>query len=115
MKKIFYYCLIFVFSLQPFFVSGQKDPSPAKAVKEEKNKLLLQLNGISGDSDIIYGLSRVIESKVDHLSRDISTDGTISLLEKEKALRSLVFFMKELSESITERKMELYDIPGAID
>lgn len=115
MQKIFFNCLIFVFSLQPLFVSGQQYVSPAKAVKEEKNKLLMQLNSISGDSDVMYGISRIIESKVDHLSRDISTDGSISLLEKEKALRSLVFFMKELSESITERKMELYDIPGAID
>ena len=115
MRKLYFYFLVSTFLSQSFPVMGQQAASVSKVVKEEKGRLLMQVTNIAGDSDIVYGLSGVIDSKIDLIQHDIATDGRLTLLEKEKALRSLVYFMKELGENIAERKLDIYEIPGTMD
>ena len=35
--------------------------------------------------------------------------------EKEKAIRSLGYFMNELGKNIAQQRSEMYDIPGALE
>lgn len=95
-------------------VNGQQGGAAARTFKDEKAKLLTDIHNNSNDPDIVSGLSHVIESRTDHIYQSILSD-TLSLLEKEKAIRSLVYFLKELDENINDRKLEMYDVPGALD
>ena len=111
-KSVFYFLALLVW-LRPFHLSAQPNTSLAVVFKDEKIRLLDHVNYIS-DTGTMDGLFRVIESKVDSIQQLILSYKALPALEKEKATRSVVYFMQELSEKISERKLEMYDIPGAL-
>jgi hypothetical protein len=100
--------------LSPGLATAQSNASLATIVKEEKIKLLHHIQDISVDSNIVYGLSHVIELRVDSIHRFIVSEASLPLLEKEKAVRSLVFLMQEIGEDVAEHKLEMYEIPGVL-
>jgi len=85
-----------------------------KNLKKEQERFLRQLKYISADTVITYPLARYFESEVNALYTFITADGALTPREKEKAFRSLGYFMQELSKNMMQQKSDLYDIPGAL-
>lgn len=112
MGKIYSYFFVLLL-LQPFFPAAQSAVPVNRILKEEKAGLLRQLNSISTDSAVVYGLPRLISSEADNIYSFIMSGVALSAVEKEKAIRSLGYFMKELSKNMAKQKAELYDVPAA--
>jgi len=111
MRKVFYF-FVLLSLVQPFSIVAQS--SAEKVLKEEQGKFFHQLNYISLDSAIINHLSRSVKLEVDSIPIMISTVPFLTDGEREKAIRSLGYFMNELRKNITQKRTEVYDIPGAV-
>ena len=97
---------------QPFSIVAQT--SAEKVLMEEQGKFFHQLNYISIDSAIIQQLSRSVKLEVDSIPIIISNVPFLTAGEREKAIRSLGYFMNELKKNIIQKRTEVYDIPGAV-
>src|SRR6266487_2179662 len=114
MRKIIFYFFALCLLLRTALAVAQPDKS-ADVLKEEQKTLTSQLHHTSIDSTIVYGLSRFINLKIDSIRVFILFNDALPADEKEKATRSLRYFIKELSENILKQKMNIYEIPGAFD
>src|SRR6187200_2386268 len=101
MRKIFYYFVLFSL-LQPFSIVAQT--SAEKVLKEEQGKFFHQLNYISTDSAIIHQLSHSVKLEVDSIPLIISDIPFLTPGEREKAIRSLGYFMNELKKNIIQKR-----------
>src|SRR6185436_14764500 len=97
-----------------FPVSAQKEISGAGTFKTEKEYFIYKLRGTSNDSAIVWQLAAYFESEVNRIQSFIKDEAKLKAIERDKALRSLVFFIKELGNHITRQKIDMYDIPGAL-
>ncbi|MEO7922070.1 MAG: hypothetical protein ABIR30_00170 [Chitinophagaceae bacterium] len=82
---------------------------------DEKEKLLRKLKSISADSSIVYPLARYVESELTTIYTFIRSGESKDAREMEKAERSLVYFIRELSGNIQRRKHAYYNFPGDIE
>ena len=111
MRKVFYF-FVLLFLVQPFSIVAQS--SAEKVLMEEQGKFFHHLNYISIDSAIIQQLSRSVKLEVDSIPIIISNVPFLTVGEREKAIRSLGYFMNELKKNIIQKRTEVYDIPGAV-
>ena len=100
--------------LRTALVVAQSDRS-TDIIKEEQENLIRQLHQISTDSIIVNGLSRFINLKIDSIRVFILFNNALPMDEKEKATRSLVYFIKELNQNIVKQKSAIYEIPAAFE
>ena len=114
MRKIVFYFFAACLLLRTPGVIAQSDKS-ADVLKEELENLIGQLHQTSLDEEIVSGLSRFINLKVDSIRVFILFNDALHTNEKEKATRSLVYFIKELSENISKKKINIYEIPAAFE
>ncbi|MGE5107888.1 MAG: hypothetical protein ACM3H8_10110, partial [Sphingobacteriales bacterium] len=84
-------------------------------LKEERGSFLKDINNLSIDSDIVSKLSGFIKSEVDSIHLFIMADTMLPDTEKVKAIKSLVYFIKELNTNLSLQKFEVYDIPDALE
>src|SRR5690349_19762609 len=82
--------------------------------KTEQDSFLRQLKSMSKDTVIVSPLARYFEADVNGIYNSISSDNSLSLADKEKAVRSLVYFMKELRTNMVREKSAMYDIGDAV-
>jgi hypothetical protein len=82
--------------------------------KTEQDSFLRQLRSMSKDTIIISPLARYFEGDVNGIYNAISSDNSLSLANKEKAVRSLVYFMKELRTNMVKEKSAMYDITDGL-
>jgi hypothetical protein len=115
MSKLVSYFLALCLLLRSSLLIAQPGVSPSETLKEEKENLINQLHHTSIDSNIINGLSRFINSKVDSIRVFILFNDALPAGEKEKAIRSLVYLIKELNKNISKQKTNIYEIPGAFE
>lgn len=99
---------------QSVMVCGQAGAPINNFFKTEQDSFLRQLKSMSKDTVIISPLARYSESDINGIYNGISSDNSLSLADKEKAVRSLVYFMKELRTNMVKEKSALYDIPDAL-
>ena len=111
MRKAFYF-FVLLSLVQPFSIVAQS--SAEKILIEEQGKFFHQLNYISVDSAIIRQLSQSVKLEVDSIPIIISNVPFLTPGEREKAIRSLGYFMNELKKNIIQKRTEVYDIPGAV-
>ena len=115
MRSILFFVLIHLLVLSSLPVMGQPSESSAiKMFKAEKDRFLLQLKAVSIDSVIVNPLARQVEADINAIYNSIRTNGAMPNAEKEKAIKSMVYFMKEVSNSLEQQKLVMYDIPGAL-
>ena len=118
MQKIIFYIGVTLFVLHPFHASTQSGASVLKKEREtfqkEKDLFLRDLKAISIDSTIIHPIAGYFDSEFNKIYSSIAKDGSLPVMEREKAIRSMVFFMKELGKNLETQKVEVYDIPGAV-
>lgn len=103
-----------LFLFHAAIVTGQAGAPINNFFKTEQDSFLRQLKSMSRDSVIINPVARYFESDVNGIYSSISSDAGLSLANKEKAVRSLVYFMKELRTNMVRDKGALYDIPEAL-
>ncbi|HET9431993.1 MAG TPA: hypothetical protein VFO70_12500 [Chitinophagaceae bacterium] len=113
MKKIVLYLFI-PFLMRSAQVFAQPDPPAGNVFKEEQEKLLQNLRGLSSDTTIVFLISRHLRSETNSIYESLASDAGLPVLEKEKAIRSLVYFMGGLSKKLELHNYDLYDIPGAL-
>jgi hypothetical protein len=113
-KMIFYLFCLLLLSV-PSKATAQSDTFAIKIFKEGQAKFLQNLKGISKDSAIVLPLARFFESEVNKIYNTLLSDAALPVPEKEKAIRSLVYFINELGRNIKERQFDMYDIPGALE
>ena len=111
MGKVFYF-FVLLSLVQPFSIVAQT--SAEKVLIEEQGKFFHQLNSISIDSAILHQISRSVKVEVDSIPIIISGIPFLTPGEREKAIRSLGYFMNELKKNIIQKRTEVYDIPGAV-
>jgi hypothetical protein len=117
MHKIIFHFFAMVLLWQPIRVASQPIASiSAYNILQEERELFLQhFKSISSDTTIVYQLARYVESEVENIRKTVINDAAfLPELEKEKAIRSLAFFMKEVDKNIAQQKTDMYDIPGAL-
>lgn len=112
MRRTLGYLLPVVLMLYSTTVSGQRNISAEKILKEEQNKFFKQLNNVSIDSAIVYPLSRSLESELKSIQKYILSADALTSAEKQKAMQSLIYFVVELNKNITNQKLEVYDLPS---
>ena len=95
-------------------ILGVAQSSATKVLKEEQGKFFRELNRISIDSAIINQLSRSVKLQVDSIPIMISAVPFLTAGEREKAIRSLGYFMNEIGKNVAQKRTEIYDIPGAV-
>src|SRR5687767_10638958 len=103
MRRITYVLTGFLL-LHSVMVSGQAGAPINNFFKTEQDSFLRQLRTMSRDSVITSPLARYFESDVNGIYSSISSDNSLSLADKEKAVRSLVYFMKELRTNMVKEK-----------
>ena len=114
-KIIFYF--VFILLLLPFSIVAQVNTLNATKtlLKDEKNRFFRELGKSQLDPHITSNLKHFAVFAVDSIQGAIISDNTTNDAEKEKAIRSLFSFLRVLSNTIYEPKLEMYDIPGAIE
>lgn len=94
-----------------FAQSGQYN---ATALKQEQEKFVKQLKSSSRDSAIVYPLVRYFETEVTNIYNSVMSDKKVERADKEKAARSLVYFIQELGKGLNQQKIDMYDVRDAL-
>jgi hypothetical protein len=114
MRKLVIYLFALLLTSQPLLMFGQIGSARLSVLIEERARLLDHINITMNDSDVASKLTRLVENNVDSIYKYIA--GTsLSDIEQEKAIRSLVYFMEEMREKTSRQRLDLYDIPGAFE
>ncbi len=116
MRKISLIYFVLFFLIRPYFISAQLNTSAAATVillKEEQEKFLPYLDKISCDPGSMISLSGYIRSEADSIRLHIMSDISLTDPEKAKAIKSLVYFLKDVGKNVDQQKCKAYDIPDA--
>jgi hypothetical protein len=99
----------------PFTISAQSKSELANSVKEQKVKLLQSLTSVSSDASIVHSLTGYFDSEINTIYRSIHNDFGLNTRDRDKAVRSLIYFIDELNKSLLQHKLDIYDIRGAVN
>lgn len=113
MRKHYFGLFILIFLIQSGYSSAQLRSSSV-TVKDELGKFILHLNTISFDPAMLNNIGEVARSEINSTSSLIQADNLLPNPQKIKAMRSLVFFLRDLGTDIDEKKIDVYDIPATI-
>ena len=112
--KISYYFFVLCLILQTPLLHAQSS-SYTEDLKSEQENLVKQLHQSSIDPNIISGISQTVNLKIDSIRIFILFNDALSADEKEKAIKSLVFFIKQLNKNIPRQNLNIYEIPSAFE
>ena len=122
MRRTYSVFFVLFFLLRSFFPAAQpnrttrlnKSATIVILLKEEQEKFLNSLTKISFDPGIMDSLSGYIESETEGIRNIIMSGISLSNPEKERAMKSLVYFLKYLGENVEQQKFKVADIPDAL-
>jgi hypothetical protein len=112
MRRLAIYLFSLILLLRPFSTVAQ---SANKLLKEQENRFIRQLNNVSLDSGIVRPISRYADVELNNIHKLINSEWGLLAAEKEKALRSLVYFLQQLGENIAQQKSDIYDVAGSLE
>jgi hypothetical protein len=95
-------------------VPAQPSRTAFDIVKEEQEKFIRDLRSISIDPSIASSLINYFESELTQIHTSLQSDSKLSELDRDKAAMTLVFFMKELSKNLGQKKINLYEMPATL-
>lgn len=84
-------------------------------LKEEQVDFSQYIQSIFIDSNVAGRLQWFVEFEVDSINQSVAGDTGLTEVEKAKAIQSLVYFLKQLSENLSLQKFDIYDIPDALE
>jgi hypothetical protein len=99
----------------PSRVFSQQELSLANNLRSEQERFVRGIRSIRLDTSIVHPIARYVDSEMNELQNAVWKDPTLSEAEKEKALRSAIYFMTEVSRNLQQQKFDLYSIPFAVD
>lgn len=112
MSKVFSYFILLFLIIQS--AAGQTGASSNNMLKDEQQKFIHYLKGISVDSVTILPLAGYFDSATTRIYQSVMSDPALTRLEKEKAVRSLGYFMTQLSNNSVQHKLDVYDMRHAL-
>ncbi|MBC7947423.1 MAG: hypothetical protein H7Y42_06060 [Chitinophagaceae bacterium] len=89
-------------------------PTVAVMLQEERDRFVRELKDLSNDPTVIDPLTNHFSLEVNKIQASLMSNTSLNEIEREKATRSLIYFIKELTANIRERSTDMYDLPGAI-
>jgi len=109
--------LILLLALLPVSISAQTVTlvTANERLKEEQVDFSQYIQSIFIDSNVAGRLQWFVEFEVDSINQSVVNDTVLSEPEKAKAIQSLVYFLKQLSENLSLQKFDIYDIPDALE
>jgi len=114
MQKLNYFIIQILFLLCTSFVSAQAGFDARNKIKEQKEEFLRNLKALPNDPESIQSLSAYFETGVDNIYAAIINDSLLPAAEREKASRSLVYFISEMNKRLLKQKPDLFEIPIAL-
>ncbi len=113
-RKIFH-CLLFLCVILPMQVFSQQELSVANNLRLEQQRFVRNIQGIRLDSSIVRPIARYVDSEMSELYNEVWRDPSLTESEKEKALRSAIYFLTEVSRNLQQQKFDVYSVPLALD
>jgi hypothetical protein len=113
MQKLSINFILSLLLLCSFQSKAQSGTLASKTLREEKEKFIRHLKDISVDTNINYPLTRFMQAETDKIYTMIANAG-LPAPGKEKAVWSLVYFIQHLDKNIALQKIDMYDIPEAV-
>ncbi|MGB5026925.1 MAG: hypothetical protein WBO38_00375 [Chitinophagaceae bacterium] len=109
--------LILLLALLPVSISAQTVTlvTANERLKEEQVDFSQYIQSIFIDSNVSGRLQWFVEFEVDSINQSVAGDTGLTEVEKAKAIQSLVYFLKQLSENLSLQKFDIYDIPDALE
>lgn len=109
--------LILLLALLPVSISAQTVTlvTANERLKEEQVDFSQYIQSIFIDSNVSGRLQWFVEFEVDSINQSVVNDTVLSESEKAKAIQSIVYFLKQLSENLSLQKFDIYDIPDALE
>lgn len=98
----------------PLHGTSQRPATLPAQVEDPKNKLIAGLRSKAKDTSIVNPIARQLDADIRAIHRSFANDGNLPAADKEKAVRSMVYFINETGRFLLERKLVVYDIPGAL-
>src|SRR5258705_759955 len=116
MRKTCSVFFVLLFLLGSFFPAAQLNTAAhlntsGATVMQEQERFFGHLNKISFDPGMMDSLSGYIESETESIRSFIMSGISLPDPEKERAMKSLVYFLKHLGENIEQQKFKISDIP----
>lgn len=111
MRKKVIYGAVLQLMFWPTLIFAQSAGSAWNLLKEEQKSFTRTLKSTPKDSSTINPIARNFETGINYTYAAVKADGSVSSNEKDKAYRSIAFFVRELRNSIEAQKIEIYDIP----
>ena len=112
-KRILFFC-VFLFFLLSVRLMGQTFQIKDKILLQEKEQFLQNLKKIPAEPDIVHSIARYFDSEVNAIYSSIYHDLSFGARDRDKAVRSLIFFIKELDRHIKQHLFDVYSIPAAV-
>ena len=116
-RKLCFFLLLSFFSLKPIQLISQSVTTDVVSAQlnEERNHFLQHLHYITIDPQIVFRLTAFAETEADSIHQSLMNDTLLQDVEKVKAIQSLVYFIRELSERMYLQKAEVYELPVALE
>lgn len=108
--------LLLLFSLKPLQLISQSVTTDVVSTQlnEERDHFMQHLRYITIDPQIVLRLTTFVETEADSMHQSLLQDTFLPDMEKIKAIQSLVYFIRELSEKMYLQKAEVYELPLAL-
>lgn len=113
-QKLCYFLLYFLFCTGLPILS-QQNVSAFGGFKSEQKKFVQQVKSVSLDSSIVYPIARYVDSEISNIYRSVTKDRKLSVKQKDRGIKSMVFFMTDLGRKLQQQKFEVYDVPAALE
>lgn len=115
MRKKVIYVAVLQLLLWPTLIFAQSQTSAWNMLKEEQKSFSRTLKSTPKDSSTINPILRNFETGINYTYAAVKADGSVPSNEKDKAYRSIAFFVREMRNSIEQQKIEVYDIPVVLN
>jgi len=110
-RHIFFALLLFI----PFFTKAQTATvTQNRTVVIEQDYFIRKIKAVSADSSIVNSLVHYFQFQTDSIHKEL-VNMKMNLVEKEKAVRTLIYFISELGKSIQTGVLDIYAIPRSFE
>jgi hypothetical protein len=106
-----FFCLV---SMRPGQLFAQKDGATFKNFRTEREKFVQVLHSATSDTTIVLPIGRYFEKEINKTYSYIRSVQGLNTSERDKAVRSLVYFIKELNNAVAQMKLDIYNVPVAV-
>ena len=107
--------LFFIMIVESFTSDGQNSLPSENKFAEEKKKFINIVQSIPGDSSVSFPLIRNFQSQLNFINNTLENNSTLNLIDKDKAKRTVVYFLQEVNKSIASNKISLYDLTNVVE